>query len=609
MKKQGTRDRGTKPALESQFTTAARRYRGAAVVLAATAVAIAPQLVRGSSCGHDFDVHLVSWLDCADAWRHGILYPHWTASANYGAGEPRFVFYPPLTWMAGAALGMLFSWTAAPILLTFLILAGTGLATRALARELLDDAQATLAGCTAIFCGFTLFTAYERTAFPEFMGGVWLPLLVLFALRERRPEAKLARRALDGSAALLALMLAACWLSNAPLGVVASYLLAGVALVAAVARRSWAPLLRAAVAVLVGLCAIAFYWIPAKLEQSWVDIRQATEDPGYNFENNWAFARHSDPVLALHDQVLQQASWIAVAMIGVALLCAWVCWRNGPGRAARSGAAPALWMALAAVPAAVLFLLFPISRPVWNILPEFRFLQYPWRWLEAVEAPMAIFFAAAVWPRGKQARRTIAVLCVCGFLAATAYAGTHFFQVCYPEDTTAAVVEAHRAGTGFEGMYEYAPPGAELAAIATGLPDACLVADPSTVLAVPSSPDENPAWSTGSGVCLRTAAWASPGDAEHRTLRGTMPQGGYLVLRLLSFPAWQVRANGSAAASLPRRSDGLIAVPVEKGPLELTVDWTTTGDVRLSRWVSLLGVLALAGLAYVETRRAAPQVS
>jgi hypothetical protein len=59
---------------------------GPVIILFAAGLAIAPQLIRGNSCGHDFDVHLVSWLDCVNAWKHGIVYPHWTLSANYGAG-------------------------------------------------------------------------------------------------------------------------------------------------------------------------------------------------------------------------------------------------------------------------------------------------------------------------------------------------------------------------------------------------------------------------------------------------------------------------------------------------------------------------------------------
>ncbi|HUD99817.1 MAG TPA: hypothetical protein VMR62_09605, partial [Bryobacteraceae bacterium] len=76
------------------------------MILVAALVATGPQLFLGNSCGHDFDFHLVSWLDAQQCWREGIVYPHWSPSANFGAGEPRFIFYPPLSWMLGAALGL-----------------------------------------------------------------------------------------------------------------------------------------------------------------------------------------------------------------------------------------------------------------------------------------------------------------------------------------------------------------------------------------------------------------------------------------------------------------------------------------------------------------------
>ncbi len=158
------------------------RLTGPAVILLAAAVAVAPQLIRGNSCGHDFDFHIVSWLDCLNSWRHGIPYPHWAPSANFGAGEPRFVFYPPLTWMLGAALGVVLPWTVVPIALTWMLLAATGLATRALAREAISDGAATLAGCVALFSGYALFCGYERSAFGELTGGFWIPLLLLLAL-------------------------------------------------------------------------------------------------------------------------------------------------------------------------------------------------------------------------------------------------------------------------------------------------------------------------------------------------------------------------------------------------------------------------------------------
>ncbi len=583
-----------------------KRFAGPAAILLAAFVAIVPQLIRGNSCGHDFDVHLVSWLDCVNSWRHGIPYPHWAPSPNYGAGEPRFVYYPPLTWMLGAALGMVLPWPIVPIALTFLTLAGTGLGTRALALEALDDIPATLAGCAALFSGYALFTAYERAAFPESAGGFWIPILLLFLLRDRNPSAPLFRRTFDGSTVPLALALAGSWLSNLPLGVIAGYLLAGGALLWALVNRTWAPVLRAAVAGALGFGLSALFLLPAAWERSWVDFQQASQDPGARIEESWLFRHNANPVLAVHDQVLRQASWIAVSMIAVALVGLIVGWRRGTLPIPKNSGSRHWWIPLAAIPIVVLFLLLPVSRPVWLLLPELRFLQFPWRWLEAVEAPMAIFFIVAIWSSRRRGRTAAVAACSAAFLAATVFAGTHFFLVCYPEDTVASMLADYRVNPGFEGLNEYEPPGSDNSTIASGLPDACLVTDPAVVLGKPDSddPDSNPTWSADQGSCQATFASvdAGRGDPEHRALRATVPHPGYLVLRLLSFPAWRIRLNGQLVTELSKRDDGLVVVPVPEGSVNLTVDWTTTPDVVCSRWVSALSVLLLAALWWLELR-------
>jgi hypothetical protein len=593
-----------------------KRFAGPAAILIAAAVATVPQLIRGNSCGHDFDFHLVSWLDCVNSWRHGVLYPHWAPSANYGAGEPRFVYYPPLTWMLGAALGLLLPWHVVPIALTFLMLAGTGLATRALALEVFDDAPATLAGCAALFSGYALFTVYERAAFPESAGGIWLPLLLLFVLRDRTPSASLLRRTFDGSTVPLAVALAGCWLSNLPLGVIAVYLLAGVAVLWALVSRSWAPLLRAAVAGVLGFGLSAICWLPAAWERSWVDVRHVMDDPGSRIDDNWLFSHHAGQWFILHDQVLRQVSWIAVSMIAVAILGFIVSLRRGTLPVQKSSGSRRWWIPLAAIPVVVLFLLLPISRQVWLLLPEIRFLQFPWRFLETVEAPMAIFLVAAIWSSSRVGRAVVVGVCSAVFLAMTTLAGTNFFLVCYPEDTVASTLADYRANTGFEGMNEYEPPGADDSSIPTGLPDACLVSDPSSVLGKPDpdDPDANPVWSPDQGSCMATfMASGDRSDAEHRRLHALIAQPGYLVLRLLSFPAWRIRVNGELVngdrtRDLPTRDDGLIFVHVPQGEVDLTIDWMTTPDVVASRWVSALSVFLLTVVCWLELRYRRPRL-
>jgi hypothetical protein len=563
-----------------------------------------PQFFRGNSCGHDFDFHLLSWLDAHSAWQQGVLYPRWTPSANFGAGEPRFVFYSPLTWMMGAALGLLLPWNLVPLVLTFLLLAGTGLATRALARETLADVPATLAGCAGLFSGYALFTAYERSAFAELAGGFWIPLVLLFIMRQRNPSGALVRRAFDGSTVLLVLAVAGAWLSNPTVGVMACYLLAAVALILALLSRSWAPVLRASVGAVLGMGLVAIYLVPAAWEQRWVDIHQVTQDPGQTLENNWLFARHADPGLDFHDMVLHQASMVVVAMIAVALGGLLVSWLRGRLRGLERW-----WIPFALITVVILFLQFPFSRPLWNLLPELRFLQFPWRWLVVLEAPMAISFVWAIWPSdAAKLWRRIAVLAACAlvFVAMTSVAGLIFFQICYPEDAVPAMLDAYRAGQGFGGTDEYEPIGADNSLVATGLPFSCLVSDPATVLGEGGNKDDiQPAWDAEQASCEATFARAPyPGKTQYQHLRiaALIPHAGYLILRLRTYPAWRVKVNGQPAEFAPARDDGLMVVSVPHGPVDLTVDWTTTADIVAGRWLSALALIFVTALCVLERR-------
>jgi len=577
-----------------------RRFVGPAIILLAAAIATAPQIFRGNSCGHDFDIHLVSWFDCLNSWRHGIVYPQWTPSANYGAGEPRFIFYPPLTWMLGAALGLIMPWQAVPIVLTFLLLAALGLATRALTRRGLADTPATLAGCAALFSGYALFTTYERSAFGE-MAGFWIPLLLMLVFRDRNPSATLWRRPFDGSAGLLAVVLAGAWLSNAPLGVMASYLLAGISLAFAILQRSWAPILRAAVAAAIGIGLAAFYLLPAAWEQRWVDIRQATDDPGLKIENSFLFGHPPDPQLALHNLELTRVSLIVIAMVGIALVGFLVAWRRKTLPADNRW-----WIPLALIPVAVLFMQLPISLPLWNLFPKLRFLQFPWRWLVVLEAPMAIFFAAAVWPRlasRRWVRISVSAGCAALFLGSTAIAATFYFQPCDDEDAVAPMVKVYGSGAGFEGVYEYAPIGADNGLVATGLPDACLVTNPKAALGVVDTPDANPDWWVEQKSCDATFS-SGPrvqADPEHLHINAVIPHPGFLILRLRTYPAWRLTVNGRQASSLARE-DGLTVIPVAQGQVDVSADWTTTPDVIAGRWISAFALALITALCVLERR-------
>lgn len=571
---------------------------GAILIPLAALLACLPRLTRGVSCGHDFDFHLVNWLEVQRAWHEHLLYPHWAESANWGAGEPRFIFYPPLSWIAGALLGILVGWQWAAGVFTWLCFAATGFTTRTLARAFLPGSTATLAGIIAAASPYALFVAYERTAFSELAAAALIPLLLLYALRQDDAAIPAWKAALSG-AWRLALTLALIWLTNAPSGVIASYLLAFAALLTALLQRSWLPAIRALIAAPVALGMAAFYLVPAAWEQRWIAVNQAL-DVGMRVTDSWLFARHSGADMQLHDAILRTASIILLSTAVAAAIGFTMAWR---GRKFDS-TSKTFWIPLAALIVLVLLLQFPFSWPLW-LLPKMQFLQFPWRWLIVLDVSFAIFLAAAT-PLAARARWFAVAGWAVVLLLLAVFAGRYFFQPCDDEDSVAGETAVFRDGSGVEGTDEYAPAGADNSLVTDSLPDACLITDPTRELGTSAPTSTSPEWYPELGTCDGTFS-ATLWKTEHIVIPIDADHEGYIVLRLRRYPAWQITIDDEPAHSLTVRDDGLVILPVDAGPSRIEIRWTVTPDQKLGREISAASAaLFLLLLGAGESKRRKP---
>jgi len=556
------------------------------LLLAVVGIAVLPLAWRGISCGQDFDFHLQNWMEVVAHWQHGVLYPHWAASANYLAGEPRFVFYPPLSWMLGGVLGVFLPWTWTPVAFVLIALLGAAFSFRAMAREWMPLDSATIAACLYVLNPYMLFVVYERGAAAELLAAMWMPLLVLYGLRGKQ------------SVIPLALTVAAIWLTNAPAAVMGCYMLAVLVAVAVLRDRSWKLAGRAACGVALGLGLAGFWLIPAIYEQRWVEIGRAI-GPLMHVEDSFLFGyvklagvsadERFDTVY--HNQVLQSVSWIVVALMVGAVVAAW------RGRRRRG----AVWTPLVVVGAVVCALQLRWSDLVWRLAPEMKYLQFPWRWMMVLGLVFAALAGIAIrseqTTRRAVAARGLVLLLLAGGMAVMASA--LFWQSCDEEDNVDAQVATFHA-RGFEGTDEYTPLGADNGEMQQGLPAVRLL---KTQDGEEASEGGNPAWTRDDAQEIPGNAAIDRWTAERMSASVSATGPGYAVLRLTDYPAWRVTLDEMEVQSRPHRSDGLMVIPLKSGANQIDVRWRTTRDQWAGYGVSLAALAITLTFGWKGRRR------
>jgi hypothetical protein len=549
-----------------------RKWLGASFVSMAAAIAIlAPFLWLGLASGHDIQFHISSWLDAAGQWKEGILFPRWTEWANYGLGEPRFIFYPPFSWMLGAGLGSVLPWTWIPAVFIFVTQTLSGISAFALLRRIVPSSQSSLLGAVAYAANpYALLVIYARSAYAELLAASLYPLFFLFALRicgflESDSEP---RKDIFWCGVLFACV----WLSNAPAGVLASYSLALLLFWASLRQKNLLPLVRGGFAIVLGLGLAAFYLVPAAYEQRWVNISGALSK-GLAPQHNFLFTKISDEA---HDAFNRIASYIAVLLVAWTFVSICALWRQK--FAGEKLGSKQLFLAVAILAAAASLMMTRITLPLWLHLPKLKFVQLPWRWMAVLAVPFALFTALLA------TRRVI----VCWIILLCAIGGTGAYLVqhtWWDSEDVNFVKDAVDSGTGFEGTDEYDPLGDDHMEIPKDQPEAELVFE-----------EENGPSPKGE---FHVEHWT----AEDRIVVVHTEEAASVRLRLLRYPAWQVTVNGKLAKTGRTETYNAIVVPINSGESRIEARFTQTPDRKIGGWLSAISVLGAALLAWPAKKR------
>lgn len=573
-----------------------------AILAIAALIAALPLLTHGYSCGHDFDFHLRSWLETSTQWKGGIVKPVWAFHAAWDAGEPRLLFYPPLSIVIGSLLTLALPWSGIAYGFTAFTLFLCGVTMHRLLRRWLTPGLAIFGGCLYLVNPYMLFCAYERTAYAELMAAAWMPVLLLAILSRKT------------TAWRVAVAIALLWLTNAPAAVVGCYslLLIGgtrwLYLLRKHPNEAKPYFLRLTGGFFLGLLLDSFYLVPFAIERKYISLTAALT-PAASPDANYLFQYTNDD---FHNGVLLHSSSIALILVGAALVCGAIylflqrkrvqAFPNMHTRDAahRHNAQRIIVVALMLYSVIVIVLQTPLSSPIWHHAPELAFLQFPWRFL-AMQSAVSVAVVMLALQQLTATRKSIKTAWIAASLilvtaAAYGLGNRTFRQGCDEEEGLAPQLQAFRNGEGFEQTDEYTPAGDDNDAMKVRLPAAWIAED---VENRPSSGDG----SSPKGTPLPAEQFSKPDDFT--LIANAAHADDVLLIRLRLFHGWHIFLDGTEQTVFQARPDGLVAVPLRTpGTHRVEARYRKSWDQWAGATLTLLGLLFVLPLGMRESHPA-----
>jgi hypothetical protein len=256
-----------------------------------------------------------------------------------------------------------------------------------------------------------------------------------------------------------------------------------------------------------------------------------------------------------------------------------------------------IWWTLSALAAASLAMMLPVSAPMWRFLPELQFIQFPWRWAGILAIAFA-FFAGAAMDFARKRGAWIAGLALAAVIASSA--ALMIRDAWWDAHGAAYLTQSIRSGRGYEGTDEYQPIGSDRSEL-PGNPDD--TERPAGVSANPASlVSFAPSASGDAGILpahLRILRWTA--EEKDLTLNENLPS--LVALRLLAYPAWQVRVDGKLSRFDVQSETGQMLVPAPAGEHQVEIRFARTWDRELGGAVSIIALALISGLAVKGAKR------
>ena len=537
---------------------------------------------------HDAPHSVFYLLEFDKAFRDGNLYPRWGIDFALGYGYPLFSYYSPLAYYVAECFHLLGAGLTDAVKMTYILATvGSGLSMYGFVRRLFGRNAGLLAAVVFMFIPYHLVDLYERASFAEYCAFAFLPLVfwAFWELISAPTRHRLALAAL-AYAGLIMTHNATFLMATPLLALYCLYLLLHQSAGGTTDRSgpshrtSTVQRLSGALgAALLAFALSAALLFPALLERDYIAQEQWTQG-SFNYLKHFIYpAQLLSPIWGYgyagegpFDDVSLQLGLVAVVLSVMAVI-----WRPRTRRGQ--------WMFFFVMTCLLVFLMLPLSSPLWQALPIVNLVQFPWRLLILTALTLSVTAGGLIagLPRDPISGRShtldpaVVVVCLLTVLASQHYAVPQFTAHDPRSETEKAIID-------FETFHP--PDRVGMTAWVREQPqDSPLVEEylndrPLTRAQVIGG--------TGRADTLRSGGASIEAEVEAES-------GAAVQFYVYYFPGWEARVDGEKVPTRPESPHALLTIDVPPGRHRVELRYTDTAMGKAGKLVSALALLAAVG--------------
>jgi hypothetical protein len=551
---------------------------------AAATVMFLPVLLSSTiSHGPDAATHVFNSELYRVEMESGVFFPRWLGEWYGGFGAPIGVAYSPLTYLTTASLSLLgFGTLPALKIVLWLSVFLSGLWMFLFSRRVFPDGPAAVAGLAYMVTPYRVIDLFGRTAFPEAVAFVWLPLIALYLFDTVAKTSRVAHLFLGLCCGLLILthsMIA--YLSF----LTAIFVFFLVFIFTNLIDKY--VLLRLVGSSLICFGISAIYWLPVVRERRWLNTQWFSEegvvwgDYRNNFVLNAEIYRGTD----FHKIFIENFTIgiVVLLLIGVCAFSIRKILETGDFKKSPSNAISFLMFSVLLLS---IFLTTKNSSIIWQALPFARVIAFPWRWLTVSSFAASFLIGDIVsWQIQKYSstKRRLGIdavflpLLLVAFGAySTALIVIHRDQIT-PEQAADILYERPLSPELFGWVYDkpFIPIWGRyfdyLEASRRGR---------QKVFA-------------GDGATLDVGRW----ESTNREIEVYLDAPRVAAVRTFWYPGWLVEVNEGEKQVPGRNGEGLLTVDLPEGRSKVVLTFEDTGTRFTAKWLSMFtGLVWLAWL-------------